>query len=245
MPAPQVRKIIDPPKLKTRKIHPNLPQPHAQILMVMPCKCGKSTIASNLIINNDFFGLDYFGIPPLVISNSINTDSTSRFLKKCADCHDNYKDSYIDDFVAKQKSYGDVQKQPPACVFVDDCLGDKTTALDNLCSRYRHSNIHLLIISTQALRKISPVCRANATNWLCGRLQNIKEYNKLSEEMSGMFGGEDNFRNLYEQATKKKYDFLHLNLQENPAEAWINFETKIWPKDNMENEEQNIFEEEI
>ena len=63
--------------------------------------------------------------------------------------------------------------------------------------------------------------------------------------MSGMFGGEDNFRNLYEQATKKKYDFLHLNLQENPAEAWINFETKIWPKDNMENEEQNIFEEEI
>jgi len=44
-----------------------------------------------------------------------------------------------------------------------------------------------------------------------------------------MFGGDDNFRELYKQATTEKYSFLHLNLQENPAEAWINFDTKIYP----------------
>ena len=43
---------------------------------------------------------------------------------------------------------------------------------------------------------------------------------------------DNKFIELYKQATKKKYDFLHLNLQENPAEAWINFETKIYPTNN-------------
>lgn len=234
---PQIRKIIDPPKLNTRAIHPSLPQPHAQVLMVMPCKCGKSTIASNMILNSDFFGLDYFGIPPMVISNTINTDLTSRFLRKSCDIHDNYRDQYITDFVESQKAYGQASEMPKACVFIDDCLGDKTPALDSLCSRYRHSNIHLLLISTQALRKVSPVCRANATNILVGRLQNSKEYDKLSEEYSGMFGGDKQFLELYKQATKKKYDFMHLNLQENPAQCFINFERKIYPLGNESEEE--------
>jgi len=235
---PKIRKIRDPPKLNSRAIHPNLPQPHAQVLMVMPCKCGKSTIGSNLILNSDFFGLDYFDIPPMVISNTINTDLTNRFLRTSCDIHDNYKDEYIYNFVESQKKYGQASEMPKACVFIDDCLGDKTPALDSLCSRYRHSNIHLLLISTQALRKVSPVCRANATNILVGRLQNSKEYDKLSEEMAGMFGGDVVFRKLYQQATKKKYDFLHLNLQENPAEAWINFETKIYPLGNTDESDE-------
>ncbi len=236
--APKIRKIIDPPKEDNRKIHPNLPQPPAQVLMIMPCKCGKSTIGSNMIMNDDFYGLDYFDIPPVVISNTINTDMTNRFLKKCCDIHDKYDDNIIHKFVEKQKSYGNVSQMPKACVFVDDCLGDKTPALDSLCSRYRHSNISLFLISSQLLRKVSPVCRANATNILCGRLQNSREYDKLEEEFSGMFGGNENFKKLYKQATKKKYDFLHLNLQENPAEAWINFETKIYPTGESEIEDE-------
>lgn len=233
--APKIRKIIDPPKPDNKAIHPNLPQPHAQVLMVMSCKNGKSTIGTNCILNSDFYGLDYFDIPPMVISNTINTDITNRFLKKSCDCYDRYDDSIILDFVKNQKKYGEAQNQPKACLFIDDCLGDKTTALDSLSSRYRHSNIHLLMISTQLFRKVSPVIRANATNILIGRLQNSREVDKLDEEYGGMFDGK--FKDLYNQATKKKYDFLHLNLQENPAEAWINFETKIYPNKEIMNEE--------
>ena len=236
--APKVRKIIDPPKTDNKQIHPNLPQPHAQVLMIMPCKCGKSTIGSNCLINSDFYGLDYFDIPPVVISNTINTDLTNRFLKKCCDVYDKYDDNIIHKFVEKQKSFGDVSQMPKACVFIDDCLGDKTTALDNLASRYRHSNIHLLMISTQLFRKVSPTIRANATNILIGRLQNSREIDKLDEEYGGMY--DNKFIELYKQATKKKYDFLHLNLQENPAEAWINFETKIYPTNNEAPSEEII-----
>ena len=51
---------------------------------------------------------------------------------------------------------------------------------------------------------------------------------------------DNKFIELYKQATKKKYDFLHLNLQENPAEAWINFETKIYPTNNEAPSEEII-----
>ena len=240
--APKIRKIIDPPKPDNKAIHPNLPQPHAQVLMVMSCKNGKSTIGTNCILNSDFYGLDYFDIPPMVISNTINTDLTNRFLKKCCDTYDKYDDSIIHNFVANQKKYGEAHNQPKACLFVDDCLGDKTSALDSISSRYRHSNIHLMLISTQLFRKVSPVIRANATNILIGKLQNAKELDKLSDEFSGMYNGDKTFRDLYKQATKKKFDFLHLNLQENPAEAWINFETKIYPNKEIMNDE--ITEEE-
>jgi hypothetical protein len=235
--GPIIRKIVDPPKMDNKSIHPNLPQPHAQVLMVMPCKCGKSTIGSNCLINDDFYGLDYFDIPPVVISNTINTDITNRFLKKCCDTHDKYDDNIIHKFVASQKKYGDANKMPKACLFVDDCLGDKTTALDALSSRYRHSNIHLLLISTQLFRKVSPVIRSNATNILVGKLQNEKELQKLSDEYSGMYNGDLEFRRLYKEATKKKFSFLHLNLQENPAEAWINFEKKIYPINKTDDED--------
>ena len=96
------------------------------------------------------------------------------------------------------------------------------------------------MISTQLFRKVSPTIRANA-NWiLIGRLQNEGELEKLSDEYSSMFGGDKNFRELYKQATKKKYNFMTLNLSENPAEIMINFDTKIYPltkEDESESEE--------
>ena len=90
----------------------------------------------------------------------------------------------------------------------------------------------MFIVSTQLFRKVSPVIRSNATNILIGKLQNAKELEKLSEEYSDMFGGDQQFRELYKQATKDKFSFLHLNLQENPAEAWIMFNDKIYPLTN-------------
>ena len=56
----QIRKIVDPPKMKDKPLHPNLPQPPALLLLVMPVKSGKSTIISNLLLNDDFYGQDFF-----------------------------------------------------------------------------------------------------------------------------------------------------------------------------------------
>tara|TARA_R110000737_G_scaffold180314_1_gene204316 strand:+ start:1445 stop:1738 length:294 start_codon:yes stop_codon:yes gene_type:complete len=80
-------------------------------------------------------------------------------------------------------------------------------------------------------RKVSPTIRSNATNVCIGKLQNSKELEKLIEEYADMFDGEENFTRLYKEAIgHAPFSFLHLNLQENPAEAWISFEKKLYPR---------------
>ena len=230
---PKLRKVVDPPKQKIKPLDPAVPQPPALVLMVMPCKCGKTTKLSNYFLSNDFYGQDYFDNVN-IISTTINNDTTARFLRQAFDCEDHYEDGMIHKIVSHQKSFGNVEDMPLIALCIDDCLGEKTTALDNLASRRRHVNIGLMCVSTQLFRKVSPTIRANATNVIIGKLTNEQELEKLSEEYSGMFydgkNADANFRRLYAEATKKKYETLHLNLQENPAEAWISYHTKIWPK---------------
>ena len=47
--------------------------------MVSPVKTGKSTIISNLLLNEGFYGHEYFD-DVFIISNTINNDQTSRFV---------------------------------------------------------------------------------------------------------------------------------------------------------------------
>lgn len=232
----EILKIVDPPNTKERKLNPNLPQPPSLILMIMPTKGGKTTIASNLLLNKNFYGADFFD-EYIIISPTINNDLSARFLKQSFTTYDYYDDSLIHDIVKSQGKF-EKKDQKSICLFVDDCLGEKTTALNNLSSRYRHSSIDLFILSSQLLKKVSPSVRANA-NWvLCGRLQNMVELDKLSESYSGMFGGDANFREQYKKATKKQYDFMTLKLTENPAELWKNFTEKLYPLNNEEEDSE-------
>ena len=70
--------------------------------------------------------------------------------------------------------------------------------------------------------------RQNATNVIIGSpFPNQKELEKISEEYGDMFGGADNLMKIYKIATPNRYDFLHLDLQENPPIAYHNFEKQI------------------
>ena len=56
-----------------------------------------------------------------------------------------------------------------------------------------------------------------------------------------MVGGRDNFMKLYQEAQQDKFSFLYLKLSENPAQAFIRFEKKIWPtRDEEEAEELEL-----
>ena len=231
MDIPLMKKVVDPEDdYKPKKtIHPNLPNVQgfgggAVILMISPIKTGKSTIISNLMLSDDCYGQEYFD-ETTIISPSIQNCITSRFLRDTFDVYDYYSDDLIQQIIDKQKSYKK-KDQPEIAIILDDCLGviPLNSKVNALASRARHLNIRLLLFSTQKfMGAVSPVVRANA------------------------FGGKEQFLKIYKLATPNRYDFLHLNLQENPPIAYHNFEkvVAIGDKiinDNNENLNQNELE---
>jgi hypothetical protein len=226
---PQILKVIDPPKEKTKPLHPHLPQPPALLLMISPIRTGKSTIINNMLLNSQFYGQDFFD-EVMCISPTIYNDKTSRFLKKAFDCYDEYDDAIIDGLIEKQEGFEDPQDRPDVALILDDVIGviRREAKVNHLASRFRHYNIKLLLMSCQNYRKVSPIIRSNATNMIIGSpFPNMKELGKIAEEIGDQFSGADNFLKIYYTATPNKYDFLYLDLQSNPPLAYRNFDEII------------------
>ena len=55
-----------------------------------------------------------------------------------------------------------------------------------------------------------------------------------------MVGGEKKFLELYNEAHKERYSFLYLKLSENPAEAYVRFEKKIYPVNDTSEPEPEL-----
>jgi len=225
---PQIKKVKDREGQKYKPLHPHLPQPCANVLHISPVKTGKSTIISNLLLSPEFYGQDYFDRVK-IMSNTIMNDDTSRFLKEVFDVSDHYDDSIVDGLITAQNKF-DKEDMPSLAVICDDLLGSikREAKIDHLASRFRHYNIQLLYYSSQSFRKVNNVVRQNATNVIIGSpFPNQKELGKIAEEYGDMFGGEKQFLQMYRIATPNRYDFLHLDLQENPPVAYHNFERPI------------------
>jgi len=210
--------------------HPHLPEVGVGVkgggkclLMIAPRQCGKSTIISNLFLNDNLFGQDFFD-EVVVISPTINMDSTSRFMKKRFTCYDTYSPSIIQGITERQMAFDDEQR-PDIAVVLDDCVGLLDRHVANLVTRSRHYNIKLLIISVQKFRgAVDPIIRANATDVIVGSpFPNMKELTAIAEEYGDLFNSPKNWLKLYRETTPKKYDFCYMKLQ-NPPLLYKNFE---------------------
>jgi hypothetical protein len=236
---PKIFPVKDPPREKPRKItHPNLPELPTIMTLVMPTKSGKSTILSNLMLRDDFYKGAFDNTT--IMSNTIDQDVTSRFLRKSCDCYTGYDDNVLASIIEMQKSFEDEDRPFIAMIF-DDILGSvkRNSYLNHLVTRSRHYGVGLLAISVQSFKAVGPTIRNNTNSFICGNLQNLSELDKISAEYSGMFGGDEKFRKIYHKATEQRYDFLYLDLQSNPARAFRNFE------DQIANGDQLLFEGQV
>ena len=231
--APSILPVKDPPKEKPRKVtHPNLPELPCIMVLVMPTKSGKSTILSNLLLREDFYKGAMDNVT--IMSNTIEQDVTSRYLKKACDCYTGYDDNVLAGIINQQKQFDDDDRPFIGLVF-DDILGSvkRNSYLTHLVTRSRHYGVGLLAVSVQSFKALGPTIRNNTNAFICGNLQNMSELDKISQEMSGMFGGDEKFRKIYHKATEQKYDFLFLDLQSNPARSFRNFSEQLSEGDKL------------
>ena len=224
---PKVYKVRDPkPDDKFEGVHPHLPQPPALVLIIGSIKQGKSNLVVNLLCNPDMYK-DKFDIVK-IISTTLNADPKGKILNKYFDCEDHYEDSMISELIESQKKYEDFER-PSVAVVLDDILTKdfgKNNAVSFLATRFRHYGIGLLLFTTQSFRAVSGLIRNNATDIIIMKQQNQKELEKVLEEYGDMFP--NLFMELYKKAIEDQpYSFLYLDLQTNPATAYIRFETKI------------------
>lgn len=230
---PKIYPVKNPPKEKPRKVtHKNLPELPCIMTLVMPTKSGKSTILSNLLLREEFFKGAMDNVT--IMSNTIEQDVTSRYLRKSCDCYTGYDDAILAGIVEQQKQFDDEERPFIGLVF-DDILGSvkRNSYLNHLVTRSRHFGVGLLAVSVQSFKAVGPTIRNNTNAFICGNLQNMSELEKISQEFSGMFGGDEKFRKIYHKATEQRYDFLFLDLQENPARAFRNFEDLLAEGDNL------------
>ena len=228
-------RVLPVKKLKNTKprkqIAKGLPIPPFCWNLLAPVRSGKSNFACNILFNSrwgydEFFDKKYY-ISPTVLNCktcwAIREDPEITLITDNLD----ELDEILQAIVEEQKEE-DPDDLPHTLVVLDDCLGYLNKGHDNLCSRFRHLNLSIITMSQQ-FRKFGVVNRANSDYWNIWKMNSNKELMKMDEEFENIFKG---FRKYYEIATKKKYDFLFVDMKE--MELKHNFGKILFKQDQSE-----------
>lgn len=209
------------------KINKDLPPPLESLLnknggclaMFSPPGSGKSNLISALMLSDDLLK-DVFTGGLYVISPTINNDLTSHYLKEYADM---VETEYSDELVrAIFNNLMDIpnEDKEPSCLILDDCLGSirQNSFMLRWASTVRHLK-NLLIISCQAVKSVPATLRSNISATITFYQPSQKQLNDVIE-LHSLMGGEDNFRQCYEEAVSKKYQFLWSDFRDMKLYKW-------------------------
>jgi len=211
------------PNKNKHKIPSILPQPPFLLTIQAPVRSGKSNLIMNLIYRwyKNLFEDIYF------ISPTVKNDKTLKILYKDDDIMKidedlDQLDSILDEIKDQQdKTPEDLRENILICI--DDCLGFLKKGFANLCSRYRHYKISM-IVTSQSFRSVPVICRVNSSHYILFKTNNQKELEKIEEEFGGNY---KNFLDMYTDATSKRYNFLYLNQESGTCHRNFLFNYKI------------------
>jgi len=225
--------VIDQKGQQLKKaVHPNLPQFPFVLALIGSRNCGKTTLYTNLLLNPNMLhteNIDHCTI----ISPTIYNDRSAKHLrdKYRGSIYDQYDDEIIKDLIHYQQQFTDSDK-PRSILILDDSVGYKTHHLNFLSTRSRHNNINLIFSVQACKRGLQKTVRNNLTDIIIFRTNNSKEFEEIYLEWGSMFGSRERFKKMYNYATKNKYNFLYLKLNDHPPRALKNFTEDITNKFN-------------
>ena len=198
------------------------------LTLVGPRSSGKSVVINNLILRDEMLRGLFEQI--LIISPTIHSDSSSRFLIQEAgkeNVYEAYSEDIIQGLIDSVKDK-DKHERSMKLIILDDVIGSipkYNSLIYNLTSKARHWSISM-IISTQNLRELPPVCRNNTTNWAFFRSGNLKEIEKMMEEL-GSLGSKENCLNLYNTCVEEPHKFMYIDADYNVFKC---FTEHVWSK---------------
>ena len=196
--------------------------------LVGPRSSGKSVVINNLILREEMLRDLFEEI--IIISPTIHSDSSSRFLIHEVgkdNVYEAYSEEIIQGLINSVKDK-DKNERNMKLIVLDDVIGSipkYNSLVYNLTSKARHWSISM-IISTQNLRELPPVCRNNTTNWAFFRSGNLKEISKMMEEM-GSLGSPENCFALYTACVEEPHKFMYID---NKFNVYKCFTEHMWSK---------------
>lgn len=191
---------------------------------------GKSVFINNLVYKFYYDLFDYI----VLISPSYKNDRSMKSFRddpKCM-CFDEYSDEIIHEIedIQSVEDESEYENQALVLMIFDDCANPRgcskhDSAISLLSTRHRHLNINLLF-SIQMYKQLSHAIRSNTKAYIIKSTPNQRELEKMSDELM-MFGGKNNFFNLYHQALNdNRYGFLYLDIVNN--KAYSGFDKLLW-----------------
>ena len=213
-------------------IHEHLPQPPVMMMIIASFRSGKSVLANNFILNPTMYRGKFDRW--YVFSPTARNDSSSRFLleQDNVEIIDEYTDEMLNGILQNQLDTEKDEREKIGIVF-DDAIQylHRPNGLGNfLPTRFRHYNIKFLAYISQSYKSLNRKIRNNTKSLVLMKIANMKELECIAEEYAGMLGGRQNFYDLYNYClAEAPYSFMFINIDANPVEAWLRFETKIYP----------------
>jgi hypothetical protein len=83
-----------------------------------------------------------------------------------------------------------------------------------------------VIVTSQYLKKLSPIIRVNTKHWIIFDVANKKEMQNLYEEVGGKLS-KDAFSDLVEYATSGRHDFLYIKFDAPKTERFRHLFTQV------------------
>ena len=197
-----------------------------------PPGSGKSNFISNLLLREDFFK-DLFTGGLYIISPTIENDLTSTHLKSYADFTSTEYSEELVGAIFQNILDLDNDERELNCLLLDDCLGQikQHSICNRIASTCRHNKM-VVIFSLQALKGLPPTIRSNVSHSIIFYQPSTKQLTDIIELHSNM-GGEETFKQLYDEATAQKYGFLLCDWRDMKAYKWgaeLEEPVEIWSR---------------
>jgi hypothetical protein len=204
--------------LSGKVLDPRLPQHRFRLGIIAPSFSGKTNLILSLIKERRFY-YGYFKV--FIFSKSVyndpifdNINIAEKYL--CNELSESKIEKILEHQGYLKGKYEDedkMEKLPNLLFIIDDCAGDtqllsRTSIINELFFRGRHSNLSLIVVS-QSYKMVSKNIRTNFSDLVFFGAENDGELKSIAEENSGGLS-KKNFEKLFRYATAERFNFLYV-----------------------------------